>query len=214
MIKKEEIEKAKTEVLKEMNEIEKEIKKTRRKKFLKFILFVVVIASLIKIFFGTIEINNFLYYPPNKVRFYKVTVNDTLISAEYYIRHKIPIIPYLVHFNSYYYGINYVEEYEHGPYFYDDGSKEYLIDIKSYSCYAGNYQIECSNYEPEIMKKNDDTKFTNMKITRTTKPYEEVYNGKFINNITPYIREKGTYTIEITAKFSLVETKVDFYFSR
>ena len=64
------------------------------------------------------------------------------------------------------------------------------------------------------MKEKKDTKYTNLTITRTSNPYEEVYSGKFINDITPYIKERGVYCIEITAKYSLIETKVYFYFKR
>lgn len=62
------------------------------------------------------------------------------------------------------------------------------------------------------MKQNNDTKYTNLKIVRTSNPYEEIYNGKLVYDIAPYVEKKGTYYVEITASYSLIETKVYFYF--
>ena len=64
------------------------------------------------------------------------------------------------------------------------------------------------------MKQNTDTKYTNLSITRTTNPYKKIYTGEYIDNVTSYIREKGQYCIEITAKHGLTETKIYFYIVR
>lgn len=50
--------------------------------------------------------------------------------------------------------------------------------------------MECTNNE-QNMKQNSDTKYTNLSITRTTNPYKKIYTGKYIDDITSYITEKG-----------------------
>lgn len=194
----------------EMSKASNELSKHKRKKFLIIISIIVSIILIIKIFFGTIEINNIFGYPNQSTRFYKVTINDKLISSNYILRHTIPIIPFLVNINSFYLGTNYVTQ-SNGVNFISDGSDKYLIDIESYSCYTGEYQIRCNN-EKSDMKKENDTKYSKMTIVRTNNPYEEVYNGPFINDITSYVSKKGVYAITITAKYSLIETEVYFYF--
>lgn len=54
----------------------------------------------VKLIFGTINIYNIFGYPSNKARFYKVTVNDTLVTVSYSSNHQIPIVPFLINFNS------------------------------------------------------------------------------------------------------------------
>ena len=68
--------------------------------------------------------------------------------------------------------------------------------------------------DSQEMKENNDTKYTNLKITRTNKPYEVVYDGKYINDITKYVKEKGIYAVTITAEYSNIDTDVTFYFAR
>ncbi len=60
--------------------------------------------------------------------------------------------------------------------------------------------------------KNNDTKYTQVKITRTSNPYEVIYQGKYIDDITPYVVKKGNYHVAITAKHGLTESEVYFYF--
>ena len=165
---------------------------------------------MIKIFFGTIELYNVFGASPSKARYYNVTVNNKQIAVSYISTKKIPIIPFLINFNSVYMGNSYIKGDDTGNFFYNDGSDKYIIDINSYSCYYKNIQIECTNNE-QNMKQNTDTKYTNLSITRTTNPYKKIYTGKYIDDITSYITEKGNYHIEITAKYGLMETKIYFY---
>ena len=60
--------------------------------------------------------------------------------------------------------------------------------------------------------KNNDTKYTQVKITRTSNTYEVIYKGKYIDDITPYVVKKGNYHVAITAKHGLTESEVYFYF--
>lgn len=211
MPSEEELEKERREVLTELNEVNKEIKHDKKIKLLISTIILISTILIIKLTVGTININNIFGYPKDKARFYEVTLNDTKTSVSYELTHKLPIIPYIVNLNSNYLGgSNYLND-EDGVYFYNDNSEKYILNIKSYSCFKGKYQVECV-YDEQIMKENNDTKYTNLEIVRTSNPYEKIYNGKFVKDITKYIKEKGVYYVGITAKHQNTETKVYFYF--
>lgn len=127
--------------------------------------------------------------------------------------HKVPIIPFLINFNSKYIGGNYIKGDEDATMYKPDDSDKFIINIDSYSCYSNDYQVEC-RFDTQEMKKNNDTKYTNLQIVRTNNPYEEIYNGEFVNDITDYVKSKGVYYVGVTAEYSLIETQVSFYFER
>lgn len=213
ILSEEELKKQQKELLIEMNKLDNEMRKARKKKIIIITLIILIIITVIKIFFGTIQLYNVFGAPPSKARYYNVTVNNKQVAVSYISTIKIPIIPFLVNFNSVYMGNSYIKGDDTGNFFYNDGSDKYIIDINSYSCYYENFQIECTNNE-QNMKQNTDTKYTNLSITRTTNPYKKIYTGEYIDNVTSYIREKGQYHIEITAKHGLTETKIYFYIVR
>ena len=194
--------------IKELHQTEIELKKERKKKRIKTIIILFVFILIIKIFFGTLEIKNLFGYNPSKARYYKVTINNKQIPISYTAKHKLTIIPYLINFNTYYYGNNYIEGNSDGIYKVD---KDINIDINSFKCYTndGKYQIECTK-NTLFMKPNNDTKYTKLTITRTSNPYGVIYDGKYINDISSYITKKGSYHIEITAEYENMETKIDF----
>ena len=206
----EELKKQQKKLLVEMNKLDNEIRKSRKKKIIIITSIILIIITVIKIFFGTIQLYNVFGASPSKARYYNVTVNNKQVAVSYISTKKIPIIPFLVNFNSVYMGNSYIKGDDTGNFFYNDGSDKYIIDINSYSCYYENIQMECTNNE-QNMKQNTDTKYTNLSITRTTNPYKKIYTGKYIDDITSYITEKGNYHIEITAKYGLIETKIYFY---
>ncbi len=206
----EELKKQQKKLLVEMNKLDNEIRKSRKKKIIIITSIILIIITVIKIFFGTIQLYNVFGASPSKARYYNVTVNNKQVAVSYISTKKIPIIPFLVNFNSVYMGNSYIKGDDTGNFFYNDGSDKYIIDINSYSCYYENIQMECTNNE-QNMKQNSDTKYTNLSITRTTNPYKKIYTGKYIDDITSYITEKGNYHIEITAKYGLIETKIYFY---
>lgn len=206
------IETQRKKALLELNQANDKTKRIKRRKILIISLIIILILIFIKIVFGTIEINNIFGYPASEARYYKVTVNEKQIPISYTLRHRIPIVPFFLNLNSYYLGNSYIVGDDSNSFLADD-SKHYIININSYSCYSNNqkYQVECKNNK-QPMQQNNDTKYTNLKIVRTSNPYEEIYNGKLVYDIAPYVEKKGTYYIEITASYSLIETKVYFYF--
>lgn len=210
MPSEEALKKQQQELLIEMNELDNEMRKTRKKMFIIIFSIIVIIIAIIKIFFGTIELYNIFGAPPSKARYYKVMVNDKQVAVSYTSTKKIPIIPFLVNLNSVYLGNSNIEG-DDSSYFYSDGSDKYILDINSYSCYYNDIQVECINNKQK-MKKNDDDKYPLLTITRTSNPYEVVYEGKYTENIAPYVTKKGVYCIGITAKHGLTTDEVYFYF--
>ena len=206
----EELEIQKKELLIEMNKLDNEIRKNKRKKIIIIMTIILIIVSVIKIFFGTIELYNIFGASKSNARYYKVTVNDKHVAVSYIATHTIPIIPFLVNFNSVYLGNSNIAG-DDTVAFYSDDSDKYIIDVNSYSCYYENIKTECTNNE-QNMKKDNDTKYTKVKITRITNPHEVVYEGKYINNIAPYITKKGQYHVEITARYGLTKSEIYFYF--
>ncbi len=197
----------------EYQKLTKNLYREKRKKRLKVLLVIIIMGIMFKIFFGTLEFNNFFEYSSSKGRYYKITVNEKQIPASYSLRHKIPIIPFLINFNSYYIGSSDIEGYNNDNFFSFNTSEKYIIGIESFNCYYYDLMIECKNNNQK-MKKNNDTRYTSLIITTATKPYERVYEGKFIEDITPYVEKKGKYHIEITAKYRFFnEAKIYFYFN-
>lgn len=189
-----------------------ELRKERKKKFFVIGSIGILIILFIKIFFGTVEVYNPFGYPASKARYYKVTVNDKPVAVAYTLIRKIPVIPYLFYLNSVYLGNSSIGGDNNDAFFFEDGSSKYVIDVHSYNCYYNTIQIECQNNE-QTMKPNMDEKYPMLTITRISKPYEVVYQGKFIKDIAPYVKEKGQYHIEITSKYSFNESKIYFYFN-
>lgn len=209
---KEELEKQKKEALIEMNQANREMRKDRKRKAFMILVLVVILFSITKILFGTIEINNPFGYPPSKARFYEFKINDQPISVDYELKHQIPILPFVVTFNSYYLGSSHIIG-DDDVFFADDQSPQYHLTITSYSCFSGKYQVECKNNN-QTMKKNVDTKYTKLKIIRTSNPYEEIYSGPLEEEIAFYVQEKGVYYVGVTAQYGLVETEIYFYFEK
>lgn len=215
ILSEKELKKQQKESLIEMNKLDNKMRKVRKKEITIITSIILIIITVIKIFFGTIQLYNVFGASPSKARYYNVTVNNEQVAVSYISTKKIPIIPFLVNFNSVYMGNSYIKGDDTGNFFYNDndGSDKYIIDINSYSCYYENVQTECTNNE-QNMKQNTDTKYTNLSITRITNPYKKIYTGEYIDDVTSYIREKGEYHIEITAKHGLIETKICFYIVR
>ena len=199
----EEVEKLRKNILIDLNRNNKDIKNERKKKIIYILSIIILIIVFIKIVFGAIYIPNVLKYPFNKTRFYKVTLNDELISSEYFLTQKLPIIPYL--------NTRMIDKIILIITYDGNGLDKFIIDIESYSCYYKGHQTRCKD-EKQNMEKNYDTKYTRLVIERTTKPAEIIYDGEFINDLTPYIKNRGNgiYVVTIYANYSFIETKVDF----
>lgn len=194
----------------ELSILNQQIKEEKRRKTLGISISVIIVIIILRLVFGTIEIPNIAGYPKSKAKYYKVMVNDTQVTVNYTTINKIPIVPFLVNFNSVYLGTSNMVDV-HNLIFKAEKSEKYELKISSYNCYINKTQVECK-YDNQTMKIDNNLKYTKLKITRITNPWEEVYNGPFIKDFTKYVKEKGEYCIEITAEKFLTKTEVYFYF--
>lgn len=193
-------------ILGDYNSTVKEIKKYHKK----VILIIIICIIIFKFIVGTIEINSPLDYSKN--RLYKVTVNKTPVTVQVIDHYRTFIIPFFLYFNAYYKN-TYPGMDTDSIYYIVPDKTQYLLDIESYSCYSKNNerQVECQIEDNFHQKKNNDTTYTNLYIRRNGRPETEMYDGKFINNITSYIQQKGVYYIRIDAKYGNVTSKIEFF---
>lgn len=211
MYDEKENEQMKKESIKDYFEATKDLKKYRRKKILIFLAIFIPVFIFIKVVWGSIELYNVLGYAPSFARYYDVKINGKQYDVSYISTHKIPIIPFLVNFNSVYLGNNRVDSTDDLSYIYNDNSSKYKIEISSYKCYAKNIQVECI-FPVKDMRKNNDEKYTKTVIIRTSNPYEKLYDGKYIDDFAPYVKEKGSYSIQIYVNYGMVENVIDLIY--
>lgn len=204
MLKDAELESRK--ILADYNSTVKESKKSKKK-----VIFIILIGIILfKVIIGTIELNSPFEYSKN--RLYEITINDKPVTYTATDHHRVFIIPYFLYWNSYhlntYYGIDYDAVYYINP-----EESEYILNVESYSCYSKNKerQIECQVEDNFYERKNHDTVYTNLYIRKNGKPEKEMYDGKFIKNITPYINEKGIYYVRVDAEYENVSSKLEFF---
>ena len=199
--------------LRELNNSTNMLINYNKRKFI-VIMGVFLIIVILRVILGPLNIPNIFGYPSSSARYYKVLVNDEHIPVNYNLKHSIPIIPFIVNINSVYLGNNYVAGGNNDS-LYVDYKDVMNLNINSYSCFSEkmNTQIECK-YDNQITKENSDEKYTKLVMTKIGKEYGSAYNGEFIVDIAPYIKEKGRYHVEITAKHGLVETKIYFYVNK
>ena len=118
----------------------------RRIRFFK-ILFVFLIALIIRGIFGPIYIKNIFGYPSSNNRYFDVKVNgESLKDTSYKLQHNLPIIPFFLYFRSSYEDSSlYVNEPISG--FYEFYGNKITVDIDSYECYYGKYRIKCKYFK-------------------------------------------------------------------
>lgn len=193
-------------ILGEYNSTTKKMRKHKKR----CIFIMIICLILFKIIIGTIEINSPFSYSKN--RLYKVTINKTPITVQVIDHHRTFIIPFFLYLNAYhketYSGIDLDSIYYPVP-----EKTKYVLNIESYSCLSKNKerQIECQAEDNFHEVKNKDTVYTNLYIRRNGKPEKEMYDGKLIKDITPYIQEKGVYYVRVDAEYEKVSSKLEFF---
>ena len=199
-----------------------ELKKERRHKFIYALCIILFILIVIKITVGEIVIPlNTRMFPYKDNRLYEVYLNNLNVEVEVQDTKKITIIPYFLYIGQYR-GSVYQGDLE----IYDDIEKSdsYNLKINSYDCYSKvpsleenkniEYKISCNTEQNYIKKLTNDTKYT-MYIKHTYKGKETyLYEGIFIEDITPFITKKGRYLIEITGTYKNVESKIYVSFDK
>lgn len=199
-----------------------ELKEERKHKFIYILTVILFTLILIKITVGEIVIPlNDLILPYKDNRLYEVYLNDLSVQVEVQDTKKITIIPYFLYIGQYRGSV-----YQGNLEIYDDIEENnvYKLKISSYQCYSKvpsleenkniKYKISCNTEQQYIRKLTNDTKYT-MYIKHTYKGKETyLYEGIFIEDITPFITKKGRYLIEITGTYKNVESKIYVSFDK
>ncbi len=87
-----------------------------------------------------------------------------------------------------------------------------ILNVDSYECYTknDNIQLSCVGGTDRYKKlKTDDTTYT-LRIKRLNREETITYNGKFINDISDYLVEKGKYRVFIVGKYKNVTSTLYF----
>lgn len=199
-----------------------ELREERKHKSIYILTVILFILIVIKIIVGEIVIPlSTRLFPYKDNRLYEVYLNDINVEVEVQDTKKITIIPYFLSIGQYYNGV-----YQGALGIYDDieESDSYKLKINSYDCYSEvpsleenkniDYKISCNTEQNYIRKLTNDTKYT-MYIKHTYKGRETyLYEGTFIEDITPFIIKKGRYLIEITGTYKNVESKIYVSFDK
>ena len=199
-----------------------ELKEERKHKFIYILTVILFILIVIKITVGEIVIPlSTRMFPYKDNRLYEVYLNNKNVEVEVQDTKKITIIPYFLYIGQYRGGV-----YQGTLGIYDDieESDSYKLKINSYDCYSKvpsleenkniEYKISCNTEQDYIRKLTNDTKYS-MYIKHTYKGKETyLYEGTFIEDITPYITRKGRFLIEITGTYKNVESKIYVSFDK
>jgi len=196
-----------------------ELKEEKKSKIIYIISIMLFILIAIKLILGELVIPIPIKYKDN--RLYEVYLNDLDMTSEVIDKRKITIIPYFLYLEQSYHGI-YIGNGE----IYEDiqNSTTYNLKINSYDCYSAvpslkenekiNYKISCNTEQNYIKKLTNDTTYK-LYIKRTYKGKETIlYDGKFIEDITPYIVEKGRYYVRIMGNYKNVESEISISFDK
>ena len=198
----------KKKALIEYTRLSQDVISQRRIRFFK-ILFVLLIALIIRGVFGPIYIKNIFGYPSSNNRYFDVKVNGkSLKDTSYELQHNLPIIPFFLYFRSSYEdSLLYVNEPLTG--FYEFYGNKIIIDIDSYECYYGKDRIKC-RYFNDIKPKKKKIKLKNMEIYRINNGYGQVYKGKFTSDISKYLEKKGSYNLIVDCEYNHTKCKIIF----
>ncbi len=72
-------------------------------------------------------------------------------------------------------------------------------------------QVGCQTDNNFHEVKTNDITCKKIYIRRNRRPEKVKYDGKFINDITPYLQEKGLYYIRVDVEYKNVKSKIEFF---
>lgn len=200
----------KKEALKDYNEANNELRK-RNNKIIKRVLIVAsiffVVCLLIRIFYGRVYYSvSFLRL--NKSLEYKMFVNDKHKTVAFEDTEDSPVIP----------GFLYFRRINSGAWFNMDELNEDIIfeeekiklDFVVSECYThtDKIRVNCDSSNDKLIHKKVKPKFKTMFIRKNGGKNKVMYDGKYISDISEYVKEKGYYYIEIHAEYDGIDTKL------
>ena len=198
----------KREALIDYNLAKKDEKNDFKKKSKKLLIIMVVllfIGVLIRIIHGRIYYSvSFLNL--NKSVEYKAYVNGEHVSVAFEDKEDIPIIPGLFYFRRENKGSWYNMEKLNDDLIFDE--EKVILDFVVSECYTknDNVRVSCDKDNGNFKHKEVDVNFTRLFIRKNSGKRKTFYDGKFIKDISSYVKEKGYYYIEIHAEYDDINT--------
>ena len=212
-------EKAQKEALKELNK-SLEVDRKKRKRIILSVLIVylflvIVYQTIIGVFPGeNPDFLGFKIIPIKDIQTkekYEISINN-YDKLDYYIQKdfKFPIIPFLVDMIDYD-----SDSLGDGEPIVIKSNNGFKIKYKVYNCYsdyAGKLVNEkCDSHT--VKYEEIDIKHK-LKIIKEEFPKDEIlYDGKYIEDISYYLKDKGEYKIVLYYKKKFITTKVQVYVS-
>lgn len=208
------LESVRRETLSELNEGNMDFIKDRKHKTIKFTVIFLVIFVLFKLFIGELNItlNNNNPFSLYKNKLYIVELNSEAITIEVEEYKKNTIIPFVLNLNIYSNHIFYNNDKE--TYIKHNLGDHIFLDIKAFECYYmsknnKNTTTCAKDYDSLLKEEINDIEY-NMLIKSTRKGEKVAYSGKFIQDISEYLTEKGQFSVRITAMYNNVKSDINF----
>lgn len=206
----EELEKQKKEMLFEMNKLDNELRKAKKKKIIIIASVVILSFILFKIFVGEINVTIPNLASQHRNRQYDVRVNNTSVDVGVEETKKTTIIPFIMYISDFS-SHRFTGEMNINNMKYEMGTS-IILNIDSYECYTqnDNIQLSCVSSSGNVKKiKVSDTTYT-LRIKRLNRAETIIYNGKFISDISKYLTDNGKYRIFITGKYKNITSTIYF----
>lgn len=211
----------KQEALVNYNMAKAEIKNAKKKtlKVLIFILLILLVILIgIRLVIGRIYLSIYPLTFKQSVE-HKLYINTEHYTVSFEDNKDFPIIPGLFYFRRSNSGSWYnMDKLNEDIIFEDD---KIIIDILSDECYTHTDKVrvgcdlvltdEATN---KLIRKRVKSEISRLVIHKNGKNESVKYDGKFINDISKYVKDKGYYYIEVYVKYDGVSTKLVFFARR
>ncbi len=186
------------EALKALKDSNRSFKQAKIKRYLLSLFVIICAITLFKVVIGTISIKALFYHNG-----FSLQINDNPIGITTKQELSRDFIPFLIRYhnvyeNKFFPGTNFKDVYE------IEKKNTYILKIETYECiYEGDgNKTNCEN------DKTRQIEILNVKYDlKITKDNEIIYDGIFIEDITPYIKE-GKYNLIISNKSNYITTTI------
>lgn len=190
----------------------KKLLKVRRRKTIILLTFIISLIVLYQLFLGTAMVKVHHYR-----KGYEVSINNKLVKYIVDEEFKDSVIPFFI--TIYDYTSSNVHPYDNN---YNNDHDNFnklkigdnTIKIREYTCFSlkAKHKVSCDlNSRSPITKKylpNSDYKLYIIKMNEYDKV---IYSGKFINNISKYLKEEGDYVVRVKGKRGKFSMTINIY---
>lgn len=186
-----------------------EIREQRRIRLFK-LLFVLIIVIIIRGINGPFIINNPFGYTSTSNRYFEIKINNKPLDSSYMLHFKIPLIPFMLYFDSSFgSSYEYYEDYSLAPVF--DHTKDVKLKLNTYECYYDGHRTTCNSWKDKTKKKKYHAKKMVIYKYDSEGDSKIVYKGKYKENIGKYIDSEGGYEVVIYGRFNLTKFETSAY---